>query len=200
MNFLAHIYLSGADPLVQLGNFMADSIKGKQWQAYEGGVLKGIQMHRFIDSYTDAHSIFRQTTQLFHPQLHHYAGVAVDMVYDHYLARDFHQYHSLPLAEFAENFYRQLEINAALLPENIQRFAPYMIEQNWLVAYAQLDGWANIMRQMARRGTHTHVLLHARQVLEANYTRIEQQFCEFFTDIQQAIQSEFGVGYPDKPM
>lgn len=61
MNFLAHIYLSGDNDLIKIGNFMADGIRGKQFEHFPEDVQKGIVLHRFIDTYTDSHDIFRQS-------------------------------------------------------------------------------------------------------------------------------------------
>lgn len=196
MNFLAHIYLSGTDPLLQIGNFMADGVKGNKWEAYSGSLQAGILMHRFIDTFTDSHPIFRQTTKLLHPQLHHYAGIGADMIYDHFLAKNFARYHAQPLAEFAEDFYQNLSTNSHLLPESIQRFTPIMIQHNWLVAYAEIATWDQIMQQMARRRKHAEVLLHTRTVLEANYQVMEAQFTAFFEALQSAIENEPALWNP----
>ena len=85
MNFLAHIYLSGENDLLKIGNFMADGIHGKAPESLPADVQKGIVLHRHIDTYTDAHPIFRQSTKRLHPVYHHYAGVIIDIYYDHFL-------------------------------------------------------------------------------------------------------------------
>lgn len=79
MNFLAHIYLSGDNDLIKIGNFMADGIRGKQFENYHPEIQKGIILHRFIDTFTDAHPVFRQSTKKLHENYHHYAGVIVDV-------------------------------------------------------------------------------------------------------------------------
>jgi len=88
MNFLAHIYLSGQDELIKIGNFMADTVKGKNYQNYPKKLKIGILLHRFIDSYTDSHVVFRQTTKRLHPNYGHYSGVLADMFYDHFLCKN----------------------------------------------------------------------------------------------------------------
>ena len=79
MNFLAHIYLSGDNDLIKIGNFMADGIRGKHFESYPLEIQKGIILHRSIDTFTDAHPIFRQSTKKLHEKYHHYAGVIVDV-------------------------------------------------------------------------------------------------------------------------
>ena len=63
MNFLAHIYLSGEDQGITIGNFIADGIKGKKYLSYSEDMQKGILLHRSIDSFTDQHPVVRQSTK-----------------------------------------------------------------------------------------------------------------------------------------
>ncbi|NDB03439.1 MAG: DUF479 domain-containing protein, partial [Flavobacteriaceae bacterium] len=141
MNFLAHIYLSGEDPEIKLGNFMADAVKGNQVNQYNQKIQIGIRLHRAIDAYTDAHPIFRQSTRRLHgKQFGHYAGVIVDLFYDHFLAANWQQYHQENLPTFAQRFYALLDDKKSLTPERTQHLIPYMIEQNWLIKYQTLAG------------------------------------------------------------
>jgi acyl carrier protein phosphodiesterase len=73
MNFLAHIYLSNNNDLIKIGNFMADGIRGKHYEHLPLEVQKGIILHRAIDTFTDAHPIFREGTKRLHEKYHHYA-------------------------------------------------------------------------------------------------------------------------------
>jgi len=93
MNFLAHIYLTDKLPLETIGNFMADGIKGKKYLKYGDEIQKGILIHRWIDSYTDSHSIVKQSTKRLHAKYGHYSGVIVDILYDHFLAKNWSHYH-----------------------------------------------------------------------------------------------------------
>ena len=102
MNFLAHIYLSGDNDLIKIGNFMADGIRGKQYENYPLEIQKGIILHRAIDTFTDAHPIFRQSTKRLHNNYHHYAGVIVDILYDHFLAKNWNKYSDEKLEDFVD--------------------------------------------------------------------------------------------------
>jgi len=104
MNFLAHIYLSGDNEQVKIGNFMADSIKGKKYLKYPGDLQKGIILHRAIDYYTDTHPVFKQSTQKLFPEYGHYSGIIVDIFYDHFLASNWKKYSEVPLKEYTLNF------------------------------------------------------------------------------------------------
>ena len=90
MNYLAHIYLSGDRELIRIGNFIADHIKGKKYQAFSQGIQKGILLHRQIDSFTDNHEIVRKSKRRLHERYGLYRGVIIDIFYDHYLAKNCH--------------------------------------------------------------------------------------------------------------
>src|SRR5690606_25016099 len=136
MNFLAHIYLSGNNDLVTIGNFIADGIKGNDYQKFNPDFQIGIILHRHIDTFTDAHETVRLSTKRLHEKYGHYSGVIVDILYDHFLAKNWNRYSDTPLDVYVENFYDLLETHYDLLPVNIQKMMPYMLADNWLLSYA----------------------------------------------------------------
>ena len=133
MNFLAHLYLSGNNDLIKIGNFMADGIRGKHFDFFPLEVQKGIRLHREIDTFTVAHPIFRESTKRLHERYHHYAGVIVDIFYDHFLAKNWRVYSNQNLSEYIQDFYQSLENNKSILTEKTIQIMPYMIQQNWLL-------------------------------------------------------------------
>ena len=88
MNFLAHIYLSGDDPELKIGNFIADAVKGKKYTTYPQKIQEGIILHRKIDSFTDAHPIVKKSASRLFSKYGHYNSVIVDILYDHFLAKN----------------------------------------------------------------------------------------------------------------
>jgi acyl carrier protein phosphodiesterase len=151
MNFLAHIYLSFGDDEITIGNFIADSIRGNKYKHLPDRVQKGILLHREIDTYTDAHPIARVSSKRLHQNYSHYSRVIVDIFYDHFLAKNWKQYSDTPLDIFVDNFYDLLEDNISILPDGTKRMIPYMISDNWLLNYAQMDGISRVLNGMNRR-------------------------------------------------
>jgi acyl carrier protein phosphodiesterase len=187
VNFLAHIYLSGEDPEVQLGNFMADAVKGNQYQRYSPGIQRGILLHRFIDSYTDAHPVFRQSKSRLHgKQFGHYTGVIMDMFYDHFLAANWAEFHHQTLEDFTGEFYQLITQQKNNTPERTQHLIPYMIEQNWLMQYRSIEGLDLILGQMNRRTKGRSNMDQAAVELRQDYRAFETEFYDFF----QAVQGE----------
>lgn len=184
MNFLAHIYLSGDNDLIKIGNFMADGIRGKDFEGFPPEVQKGILLHRAIDTFTDAHPIFRQGTKRLHEKYHHYAGVILDVFYDHFLAKNWQTYSAEKLEDYAANFYRSLDDNFSILTDRTIHMLPVMKAHNWLVSYATLEGIARIMYNMDRRTGNESGMASSTIELTAHYHEFEKEFTEFFEEIR----------------
>ena len=190
MNFLAHIYLSGNNDLLKIGNFMADGLRGKAPKSLPEDVQRGIILHRHIDTYTDAHPVFRQSTKRLHPVYHHYAGVIVDIYYDHFLAKNWSNYHSEPLYNYIQQFYKLLQNNYTLLPEKTKNMVPYMIQQDWLGSYATTQGIGKILEQMDRRTKNKSGMTKAVNELIEFYDEFEKEFLLFFEDLQAFVKEK----------
>ena len=183
MNFLAHIYLSGDNDLIKIGNFMADGIRGKHFESYPLEIQKGIILHRAIDTFTDAHPIFRQSTKKLHEKYHHYAGVIVDVFYDHFLAKNWNTYSDEKLEEFVARFYQSLHDNHSNLSERTKGMMPYMIEHNWLVSYQTVHGINRILTQMDQRTKNESKMRFATNELSEFYPEFEDEFTNFFQEL-----------------
>ena len=184
MNFLAHIYLSGDNDFVKIGNFMADGIRGKEFENYPDDVRKGIMLHRAIDTFTDAHPVFRQGTKRLHAQFHHFAGVVMDVFYDHFLAKNWAVYSNKNLEDFALDFYNSLDANYEILSDKTKNLLPFMKQYNWLASYATIDGISRILIQMDSRTGNKSQMRFAPVALREHYALFEEEFAIFFAEVQ----------------
>ena len=184
MNFLAHIYLSGENEPLKIGNFMADSIRGNSYLDYPEDLKNGILLHRYIDTFTDAHPIYRKSKHRLHEKYGHYSGVIMDIVYDHFLAKNWNKYSSIKLEDYAASFYKLMEDNFTILTEKTQKMIPIMKEQNWLVKYASLEGLEMILFQMDYRTKHRVDMQEAIVEVREFYTEFEEEFTLFFEELE----------------
>lgn len=166
---------------------MADGIHGKHFDNFPMDIQKGIVLHRSIDTFTDAHPIFRQSTNRLHAKYHHYSGIIVDIFYDHFLAKNWNKYSDEKLEDFTERFYQSLRDNFDFLNEKTKKMMPYMIDHNWLVSYKTIEGIEIILKQMDNR-------MKSRVKQESNmrfsvvelktyYSEFESEFTAFFKEI-----------------
>lgn len=183
MNYLAHIYLSGNDNTVTVGNFMADGIKGKDYLEYSKAIQIGILLHREIDTFTDAHPVVRLSTKRLHKKYSHYSGIIVDILYDHFLAKNWKHYCDIPLEDYTVEFYDMLDDHYDILPTRIKKMMPYMIADNWLLSYASIPGISKVLDGMNRRTNNKVKMDQAVFELEAFYNEFEQEFTAFFEEL-----------------
>ncbi len=190
MNFLAHIYLSGEDDFVKIGNFMADSIRGSQYLDYPNSLQKGILLHRHIDSFTDAHPIYRKSKHRLHEKYGHYSGVIMDIAYDHFLAKNWSKYSYEKLEDYAADFYQLMQDNYEILTERTKGMLPYMIGRNWLVSYATIAGLEMILFQMDYRTKHRAHMQEAIVEIQDFYIEFESEFFQFFEELVLSCQQK----------
>lgn len=184
MNYLAHSYLSYQQSDLIIGNFIADSIQGNRFEGLTEGIIKGIILHRKIDTYTDAHPVFLTSKHRFSKDFDKYSGVLMDIIYDHYLAKNFEQYSPLSLQQHANGIYDILKNNHDFLPEHAKRFYGYMTERNILFHYSSIEGIQTVLTHLSSRIRNRFELQLAIPILEANYKEIEEEFFIFFDDLQ----------------
>ncbi|WP_435412580.1 ACP phosphodiesterase [Psychroserpens mesophilus] len=183
MNFLAHIYLSGDNELITIGNFVADAIRGNKYKVLSPEFQVGVKLHRHIDTFTDAHPIVRQSTKRLHKNYSHYSGVIVDILYDHFLAKNWSKYSNIPLESYVDNFYESLKEHFDILPERFQKLMPFMIADNWLLSYAEVEGIQRVLNGMNKRTKHKSGMNLATNELREFYSEFENEFSLFFEDL-----------------
>jgi len=190
MNFLAHIYLSGADNDLMIGNFIADALRGKQTEVYSEAIKAGINLHRQIDEYTDDHEIVKQCYEILKPSQGRYAGVIVDISFDHFLAKSWSKYHPVGLTDFATNIYDVMDANFDILPIRFQKMMPKMRKQNWLYQYQYLEGIQKAFESISKRASFESNMATAVDDVKEHYDILEQNFEHFFDDLKQFVREK----------
>ncbi|WP_299160576.1 ACP phosphodiesterase [uncultured Tenacibaculum sp.] len=190
MNFLAHLYLSGDNTELMIGNFIADHIKGNKFSHYSEGIKKGILLHREIDTFTDAHDIVRKSKRRLHERYRHYDGVIIDIFYDHFLARNWKKYSQIPLDIYVKSVYNLLQENNNILPDKTRELLPYMIQYNWLYNYQFAKGIQEVLNGMNKRTQGKSKMNLATEDLLIHYEILEEDFTLFFEDLRNFCNSK----------
>lgn len=191
MNFLAHIFLSFGDEEVSIGNFIADSIQGNRFKHLPEKIQQGIVLHRAIDTYTDAHPIYRKSSRRLHKNHSHFSRVIVDVFYDHFLAANWEHYSKEGLENFVGRFYTLLKEHYEILPEHTKHLMPYMIRDNWLVNYAHVEGIDRVLKGLYRRTGRKSNMDRAAEDLLQHYDVFKEEFTLFFADLIIFSQEKF---------
>ncbi len=193
MNFLAHIYLSGNSEGLIIGNYIADAVKGKQLDLFHSEITKGIILHRKIDTYTDTHAIVEKSKARLRPVYRKYASVIIDILYDHYLAVNWKNYSDIPLFEYSKNIYGLIKKHEHILPEKSKLFMQYMIKNDILNAYSNLNGIEKVLKGMAQRTSFESNMNLSIKEIKEYYLLFEEEFYQFFPDIQQYVNQEINI-------
>jgi acyl carrier protein phosphodiesterase len=193
MNYLAHAFLARTSPELLIGGLLGDFVKGTLGDRYTPTIRAGILLHRAIDRYTDAHPTVRSSCALVSPARRRFAGILVDVFYDHFLALHWLRYVDLPLETFTQQVYATLAPHTASYPERLQRILPHMAANDWLASYAEVESVDAALHGIARRFQRyprAVVLADSVQELHLNYAALEQQFLDFFPELLGFVETE----------
>jgi acyl carrier protein phosphodiesterase len=184
VNHLAHLLLAPREPMVRLGNLLGDFVRGHDVASLPAPVRAGIEQHRAIDRFTDAHAMFRRSRARVSAPLRRFSGVLVDVFYDHFVARDWARLgEPLPLRAFTAEVYGLLRAHAALLPERLRTALPPMIARDWLAACGDLDGVAAVLHRLSLRLRRPVALAAGAEDLRRHRAAFAADFAAFWPDV-----------------
>lgn len=184
MNYLAHMLVSPDTPHAMLGNFLADFVKGDVEGRFPHEVAEGIRHHRRADCFTDTHEVFAASRRLVSPPRRRYAGVIVDVVYDHFLAISWDRYCSEGLDDYVARVYENLGQHRTVgVPHPVPWVIGKMTTENWLGSYRTVDGIDRTFKRISNRIERENPLDSAIQELERNYDPLRDHFHSFFPQV-----------------
>jgi len=183
MNYLAHLYLADATSTSFLGSLMGDFVKGSLDQSLPKNLRVGIIQHRRIDTFTDAHPIVKRSKERISPTFRRYAGILMDVFYDHFLATQWHRFQDQSLDDFTSHVYAHLEQHPHRVPDTMRRTLAYMLQNDLLGSYRTLDGIQGALRGIEGRLKRPSHLGQAMAELEANHDAMLSDFMAFFPEL-----------------
>lgn len=186
MNFLCHMYLSGEDDQLLIGNFMGDFVKGRLAGRFPARIEQGLTLHRRIDSYASRSELFQQSRRRLDPDYGHYRGVLVDLFYDHFLAATWSDWSQEPLAVYLARTGGVISANSAQLPERLQSLLPYVFKE-LLPSYAEVSGIGLALARMARRVGRDNPLAGGETELLRHYAALQADFNAFLPLVRDAM-------------
>jgi acyl carrier protein phosphodiesterase len=188
MNFLAHILCSASSPDAQLGNFIADFVKGRVDGRFPRAVAAGILDHRKADLFTDSHEIFSASRRLISRGRRRFSGVIIDVLYDHFLIAGWDRYSSVGLDKFVGTVYENFGRSGAPLPHPVPMVIAKMVREDWLRSCGTVDGLDRTFWRISRRLSRENTLGSSVAELEANYFALHGHFHCFFPQLLAHIK------------
>ncbi|WP_321287596.1 ACP phosphodiesterase [uncultured Sunxiuqinia sp.] len=193
MNYLAHLYLSGEDESIMVGNFIGDYVKGKQYLQFPLAVQKGVLLHRQIDWFTDRHPLVKACARRFRSNYGRYSAIVTDVIFDHFLAVNWQQYSNDPLRQFSKYVHAVLLSNFSILPLRVKTFLPFLIQHKRLESYAGLEGIWQSLAIMGRRTSLPEEADFAIQILKQDYESIRTEFERFFVELVEFVETNYEI-------
>jgi acyl carrier protein phosphodiesterase len=192
MNYLAHAYLSFGDAEILTGNMIADNVKGRlRLDQYPAGIKKGIELHRKIDAFTDAHPATARARLWFREKYGLYSGPITDILWDHFLATDPVRFPSdAHLLKFSEDTYTLLETKSNWFPEKFATYFPHMRTRNWLYGYRTLQGMQHSLNSLERRSQQIGDMQPAYQLFIEYYYQLAQCYYDLADDVVKYVKIE----------
>ena len=190
MNYLAHLFLAGNRPESVIGSLMGDFVKGRVDPTRPPALRHAILQHRRIDSFTDAHPLVKQSKQRINPEFRRYAGILIDVFYDHFLATEWRRYASVPLDAFTEQVYHEVNRQLQALPSRMQLSMRYMVANDLLGSYRSVDGIGQALRGIETRLRRPSRLGEAVTELEDAYLALRGDFTEFFPQLIRFVDND----------
>ncbi len=193
MNFLAHIYLSGNDNEIKIGNFIADDLKGSSYKNYPEKIAFGVQVHRAIDTFADSHHLYSIGKTRLKEKYGHYSGIVLDVFFDHFLALHWKQFSNQNFRAFCRDFYVNLVLHSGTLTPRYRYMMPFMIINDWLGSYVEVDKTESVLARMSRRTSLPPESQFAKKILLENYEIFQQEFFVFMPEIIKMVEDNFNI-------
>ncbi|NND94566.1 MAG: DUF479 domain-containing protein [Flavobacteriales bacterium] len=190
MNYLAHIFLSGDNNLVAVGNFIGDGVKGRLYDRYPGPIGIGLRLHRFIDELADTHPLNLEAKKDLYGRFGKYAGVAQDMIYDHFLSKHWEEFAQVKIEEFLANFYKVADEQLAVFPPSQKRFYLAMKKGSWLKNYGDIEGIDRAFKGLSSRIDFENNLDEGADYIASNTDELTSLFFRFFPLLRAEVDIE----------
>ena len=193
MNWLAHALLSEPDTEVRIGNVLADLVKGRERKQMSDAFLQGVKHHQKIDAFTDTHPVFlRSCSRVSHPY-RRFAGILINIFYDHFLASNWEQYAAIPLETFTGELYADIQAYPITFSEDVQYALDRLIADDRLGMYQHIDGIQNTLKRISNRiesrTGRDFELDSAITQLTDNYNALSDDFAHFFPLLITHVQA-----------
>lgn len=166
-----------------VGGFLGDFVKGRLTGQYPRDIERGIRLHRAVDAFADSHITVRRSVRRFAPAFRRYGPIMVDVIYDHFLAQDWAEYHDEGIAAFCDRVFASLEAHDALLPQQARTVAKRMMASRAMAQYHRHDFVAGSLANISRRLKRDNPLVAGFEEFMQHRSELYEDFSIFFPDL-----------------
>jgi len=189
MNYLAHLFLAQPNADSYFGNLLGDFGGNRLRHKLPQAVTKGLDNHYLVDKYTDHHGLVKQAKTFFSPVRRRFSGIAVDVLFDHFLIRHWSRFHSLPFEQFKQNSYILLRQSIPDMPSNMQKVMSNLTQNDWFKEYESVEGIGLALDNIAKRIRFANQFTGCVEDIDLHYDELERLFLTFFPQLITHVDS-----------
>ena len=199
LNYLAHAWLAAPGDEWIVGAFLGDHVRGDRWQHFPQPIAHSILLHRHLDGWLDDTPEWAALRSSFDPPFRRYAGILLDLAFDHLLARDWSRYGEGGLDAFCDECHRVMETHWSILPDSLRRFMRYAEAYEVLRGYGQPVVVARALAGIGGRLSRSNPLDRAWPEVESRLDAISQGFHALWPQLEQQARDwrQHAVSAPD---
>ena len=188
MNYFAHLVLSQPTVESTVGNLLGDFARGVDTANLTSPVRAGLQNHRAVDTFTDNHPLIIEMKHRFSPQRRRFAGIALDIYFDHLLINHWEKFESEESEKVIKTFYNRIKAGQSMMPgREMQSVTTRMVEYDWFGRYRDTESIAKALDRVAGRIRFSNNFGNAIEDLQANHEEIRAAFYEFYPQLRSHI-------------
>ena len=188
MNYLAHLCLAKPTADSHFGNLLGDFGGRRHLPGLPNAVKSGLENHYLVDRFTDSHPLVKEAKSYFSPQRRRFAGVAVDVVFDHFLTQHWSRFYHTPLSDFKRTSYGLLNARLPLMPAHMQRVVTSMTNNDWFKEYETLEGVGLALDNIAGRIRFTNTFAGAVDDIARHYNELDALFLAFYPELVAHVE------------
>lgn len=188
MNYFAHLFLAQPNAESCFGNLLGDFRKNVDVNALPEAVQKGLENHYLVDRYTDAHPLTISSKQLFSKQRRRFSGIAIDVLYDHFLIKHWATYSTQSLDNFKQGVFNHLLAQHQYMPERMQNTVSHMVKHDWFAQYESLNGIERALDNIAKRIRFENNFRGSMQEIDCHLSTLEDRFLAFFPELISHVE------------
>ena len=156
MNFLAHLHLGPHSHPGFAGALLGDFVRGRPSTLalrFPTPVLDAIMLHRRIDAKCGQILRTSELAKRFPPSLRRIAPIALDVFFDHCLAKSWSKHTQIPLDDFVDTVHDSLHRHWPLWCDRSDQMwiAPRFIANNWLKTNTTIEGVHLTLKRISTR-------------------------------------------------
>lgn len=188
MNYLAHLVLAQPTADSYFGNLLGDFGGHRKVKLLPNAVQNALDNHYLVDRFTDQHPLVKTAKQCFPLERKRFAGIAIDVLFDHFLIQHWQDFHQQPLIAFKHQCFMLLKQRLADMPPRMQQVVRKMICNDWFQEYETLTGIGLALDNIAKRIRFANNFAGAINDIYQHHDALEAAFLEFFPELLNHVQ------------